>query len=358
MTDIEYMRRAIELAARGSYTTDPNPRVGCVIVRGGEIVGEGWHQWTGQAHAEAHALSAAGDRASGATAYVTLEPCAHHGRTPPCVDALIAAGIDRVVIATEDPFPAVAGRGIARLTKAGVAVSLGLLSDEARELNLGFLTRMTRHRPYVRLKLAQSADGRIALPDGRSQWISGPDARHDVHRWRARSSAILTGIGTVLADDPRLTVRLPGHPPMRDVVRIVLDRHARLQQSARLLAEPGPIIHATLAHKPSPLGGRVEPLALTDAHSSEQLARLMFALGQRALNDIWVEAGATLSGALLSSGLVDEIVLYIAPSIFGHASMPAFLVSAPQSPNAHHWRWIAVEQVGDDLRAVLRPAQL
>lgn len=337
------------------YTTDPNPRVGCVIVKDGENVGEGWHQWTGGPHAEVFALRAAAERASGATAYVTLEPCAHHGRTPPCADALIAAGIKRVVIANEDPFPAVDGRGIAGLRSAGIEVETGVCSDEARELNLGFFSRVLRHRPYVRVKLAQSADGRIALPDGRSQWITSAPARLDVHRWRARSSAIVTGIGTVLTDDPKLTVRLPESPPMRAVARVIVDRHGRLPAGAALLSEHGPVVHATLAHASHPeFDQRVEHLALADTHSSEQLARLMFALGQRGMNEVWVEAGATFSGALLASGLVDEIVLYIAPRILGHRSLPAFVVSAPESLAVSEWQWHSVEPVGADLRAILR----
>jgi diaminohydroxyphosphoribosylaminopyrimidine deaminase/5-amino-6-(5-phosphoribosylamino)uracil reductase len=356
-TDARYMQMAIALAARGLYTTDPNPRVGCLLVRDGAVVGEGWHQWTGQAHAEVYALAAAGAKARGATAYVTLEPCAHVGRTPPCADALIAAGVARVVIANDDPNPQVDGRGIDKLRKAGIGVNTGVLADAARELNPGFFSRMTRHRPYLRVKLAQSADGRIGLPDGRSRWITGAAARADVHRWRARSSAILTGIGTVLDDDPRLTARIEPPPAMREIVRVVVDRHARLPPSAALLREPGRIVHAVRADAPvvEPVAQRVERLALAATHDGEQLARLMFALGQMGINEIWTEAGARLSGALIASGLVDEIVLYIAPRLLGDKSIAALGLAAPADLDDSPWRWHSIECIGDDLRAVLRP---
>ena len=236
------MRQALELARRGLYTTHPNPRVGCVLVRAGEVVGSGWHRRAGEAHAEVHALAQAGELARGATAYVTLEPCAHHGRTPPCADALIAAGVARVVVAMEDPFPQVAGAGLARLRAAGIAVDVGVEAAAAAELNAGFISRQTRQRPWIRVKLGVSLDGRCALADGRSQWITSAQARADVQHWRACSSAIVTGIGSVLADDPRLTVRLPDAREHGTPERIVLDSHFRLPARSRMLDEPGPIL--------------------------------------------------------------------------------------------------------------------
>jgi len=350
------MRRALQLAAHGLFTTHPNPRVGCVIVRDGSIIGEGWHRRAGEAHAEVHALAQAGAAARGACAYVSLEPCAHHGRTPPCADALIAAGLRRVVVAMADPFPEVNGAGIARMRQAGIIVELGLLADEARELNAGFVSRLTRHRPWIRIKLGLSLDGRSALADGRSQWITCAGARHDVQLWRARSSAILTGIGSVLADNPRLTVRLPEVEHALPE-RIVLDSHGRLPIDARMLAEPGPILQVSSARAPvrPELAERVERISVPVNHDRLNLPRLVFALAQRGHNELLVEAGATLAGAFIAAGLVDELICYIAPKLLGHAARPALQLAEPRELNDVDWRWHDIQRIGDDVRLILRP---
>lgn len=353
--DQRYMQLALELAERGLYTTHPNPRVGCVLVRDDELVGSGWHQRAGEAHAEVHALRMAGERARGATAYVTLEPCAHHGRTPPCADALIAAGVRRVVAAMRDPFPAVDGAGLRRLDAAGIEVGSGLLEAAAEELNLGFLSRVRRHRPWIRVKLGLSLDARTALADGRSQWITGPAARADVQHWRARSSGVLTGIGTLLADDPQLTVRREDLPPVQPE-RIVLDSRARMPASARLLQTPGPAlwVHAAEASA-APMPAQVETLTLPLQHGRLPLARLAYALAQRGHNEILVEAGATLAGAWVAAGLVDELICYVAPRLLGSDARAALaLPPLAELSDARPWRWQSVERVGEDLRLILR----
>lgn len=349
------MALALELAARGLYTTHPNPRVGCVLVRDGELVGTGWHRRAGEPHAEVHALREAGDRARGATAYVTLEPCAHHGRTPPCADALVAAGVRRVVAAMRDPFPAVDGAGLQRLLDAGIEVSSGLMAAEALELNQGFVSRVTRHRPWIRVKLGLSLDARSALADGRSQWITGADARADVQRWRARSSGILTGIGTVLADDPQLTVRAAELPAVTPE-RIVLDSRARLPAAAQLLQSAGPVLWVHGADARADALPGVEELALPLQHGRIPLARVAYALGQRGHNEILVEAGARLAGAWVSAGLVDELICYMAPRLLGSDARPGLeLPPLAQLSDAQAWRWHAIDRVGDDLRLILRP---
>lgn len=358
-TDLDHiaMRRALELAALGLYTTHPNPRVGCVLMQGERIVGEGWHRRAGEPHAEVHALAQAGTDARGATAYVTLEPCAHHGRTPPCVDALIAGGVARVVVALADPFPAVNGAGLARLRAAGIVVECGLLEAQARELNSGFISRLTRHRPWVRVKLGVSLDGRTALADGRSQWITSAAAREDVQHWRARSSAVLTGIGSVLADDPRLNVRLPDidHSVPQ---RIVLDRLWRLPAAARMLIEPGSILSVTgpdAADRPE-LAERVERISVPVHGEQLQLSRLLFALAQRGHNEVLVEAGARLAGAFVAAELVDELIWYLAPKLLGGHARPALDLPEPSSlEEVTHWRWHSIDRIGDDLRLVMRP---
>jgi diaminohydroxyphosphoribosylaminopyrimidine deaminase/5-amino-6-(5-phosphoribosylamino)uracil reductase len=363
MTDPEadhhWMDRALALAARGLYTTAPNPRVGCVLVRDGEVVGEGWHARAGEPHAEVHALRAAGERARGATAYVTLEPCAHHGRTPPCADALIAAGVARVVVAVRDPFPRVDGAGIARLEAAGIAVEVGVGERAATELNCGFLARHARGRPWVRLKIAMSLDGRTALADGTSQWITGPAARADNMRWRARSSAILTGIGTVLADDPKLTVRLDDVetafvPPLR----VVLDSRLRTPPAARVLEGAAPTL---LVCAPEALAGHsaIEPARVLTCprHATGiGLGVVLAELAARDINEVHVEAGPTLAGAFLHAGLVDELLLYINPSLLGDDARPLAQLPPPATLAAR-LRYELVEhvQVGDDLRLRLRP---
>ncbi len=311
------MARALELARRGMYTTTPNPRVGCVVVQDGAIVGEGWHERAGEPHAEIHALRAAGTQARGATAFVTLEPCAHQGRTPPCNQALIAAKVARVVAAMRDPNPLVAGRGIAALDAAGIATTCGVLETEAQELNAGFVSRMTRGRPWLRLKIAASLDGRTALANGHSQWITGADARRDGHLWRARACGVLTGVGTVRDDDPQLTVRDVETP--RQPVRIVVDSRLETPASARVLG-PGTLIAAAVddparARALSERGAEV--IVLPNAAGKVDLAALLRELARREMNEIHVEAGVRLNGSLLREGLVDELLVYIAPRVLG-----------------------------------------
>ena len=361
------MQRALELAARGLATTHPNPRVGCVIARNGRIVGEGWHARAGEAHAEVAALAAAGSEAAGATAYVTLEPCNHQGRTPPCVDALLAARIARVVYALPDPNPRVAGGGGARLEAAGVRVAAGLLAAEAAELNAGFLKRMRTGRPWVRVKLAMSLDGRTALASGASRWVSGEAARADVQHWRARSAAILTGVGTVLADDPRLDVRLADAPAAAPrPLRVVLDSTLRTPPAARLFTVPGEVLIITAlgasdarweprcaalaAH-----GARIETLPAAQARVP--LAAVLERLGELEINELQVEAGPTLAGELLRQGLCDELLLYVAPKLLGPAARPLLALPEPASlAAAPELRIAEVARVGDDLRLRLRPA--
>ncbi len=313
-SDAEFMRRALELAERGLFTTTPNPRVGCVLVRAGKVVGEGWHERAGEAHAEVAALAAAGSAAQGATAYVTLEPCCHVGRTPPCTEALIAAGVRRVVCAMADPNPQVRGAGMACLRTAGIAVDSGLMRREALELNPGFVSRMQRGRPWVRAKMAASLDGRIAAPDGSSQWITGPAARLDGHGWRARACAILTAGGTVAADDPRLDVREVATP--RQPWRIVVDTHGQAPAHARVFVAPGVLLVDAGQHVAG-LPEHVECLALPDGRGKVDLSALMRELARREINELHVEAGAGLTGALLHEGLVDELLLYFAPCLLG-----------------------------------------
>ena len=350
------------------YTTSPNPRVGCVLVKNNQLIAEGWHERAGEPHAEVHALRAAGDAAHGATAYVTLEPCSHHGRTPPCADALIAAGVARVVIAMQDPNPLVAGNGIAKLRAAGIAVECGLMETAARELNIGFVSRMTRGTPWVRSKIAASLDGRTALANGSSKWITGDAARHDVQYWRAASCAILTGIGTVLADDPRLDVR--DFETTRQPLRVVLDSHLRISANARVLAslpspsgrgaggEGGLLIYtsSTDADKHTSLrklGAEVVVLKRVD--DGINLQAVLRDLAQRGINEVLVEAGRTLNGALFKAGLVDELVLYLAPQLLGDAARGiADLGVLTQLDQRVDIEWKDVRQVGADLRIVAR----
>lgn len=354
--DHEFMARALRLAESGLYSATPNPRVGCVLVRDGRIVGEGWHEKAGGPHAEVHALQSAGDLARGATAYVTLEPCSHHGRTPPCCEALLAAGIERVVAAMQDPNPLVAGQGLAWLRDAGLAVDCGLLANEARELNIGFVSRMERGRPWVRLKAAASLDGRTALENGSSQWITGPDARRDGHRWRARACAILTGIGTVRDDDPQLTVRdvETARQPLRVVVdsRLEIDPSARVLQGGRVLVVAAVENHL-LASIIEARGAEV--IFLPNDAGKVDLQALMRELAKRGINELHVEAGFKLNGSLLREGLVDELVLYLAPSLLGDASRGLFHLPALEDlAEKRTLQWRDVRQVGGDLRVVAR----
>jgi diaminohydroxyphosphoribosylaminopyrimidine deaminase / 5-amino-6-(5-phosphoribosylamino)uracil reductase len=353
-----HMARALELARLGLATTDPNPRVGCVIARGERVLGEGWHQRAGGPHAEVFALEAAGPEARGATAYVTLEPCSHQGRTPPCADALVAAGIGRVVYAMRDPNPKVQGGGIARLVAAGIEVEGGVLEREALELNPGFVSRMTRGRPWVSVKLAASLDGATALPGGDSQWITGEAARADVQRLRARSSAVMTGSGTVIADDPRLDVRLPG--TVRQPLRVVLDSRLRTPPAARILAPPGQALvlcsEADPARAAPLVAAGAEVRAVGSSAGGVDLQAALTALAERQVNELLVECGAGLAGALLSAGLVDELLLYLAPTLLGRGSRPLADLEAPASL-AGRLQFSIVERqdVGDDLLLRLRP---
>jgi diaminohydroxyphosphoribosylaminopyrimidine deaminase/5-amino-6-(5-phosphoribosylamino)uracil reductase len=319
--DYGFMARALRLAERGLDTTTPNPRVGCVLVKDGAVAGEGWHERVGEAHAEVAALNAAGRRAFGATAYVTLEPCSHHGRTPPCADALRAAGVARVVAAMQDPNPQVSGKGTERLRQAGIAVESGLLEAEARELNIGFVSRMTRGRPWMRVKIAASLDGRTALANGASQWITGPDARRDGHRWRARSCAVMTGIGTLRDDDPRLTVR--DVPATRQPLRIVVDSRLRIAPDAKIF-EGGGVLVATATQdekKIRSLAAQGATVAvLPDAEGKVDLQGLAKHLAGLGLNEVLVESGVNLNSALLRAGVVDELLLYYAPQMLGQAA--------------------------------------
>ena len=362
MQDSAWMAQALRLAEGGLYTTSPNPRVGCVLAKGGAVIGEGWHERAGEAHAEIHALRAAGEAARGATAYVTLEPCSHHGRTPPCADALIAAGIARVVIAVPDPNPQVAGQGIEKLRAAGIEVECGLMEAAARELNVGFFARMTRGVPWVRSKIAMSLDGRTALANGTSQWITGEAARLDVQRWRARSCAVLTGIGTILADDARLNVREVSPPLTRGVLRqplrVVLDSQLHMPLDARVLHGGDVLIYATAdqADKAAVLRDLgTEVAILPDTEGRIDLLAMLHDLGGRGVNEVLVEAGSTLNGALLRAGLVDELVLYVAPQLLGDAARSMAQLGELNSLEQRvNLKWQDVRQVGDDLRIIAK----
>ncbi len=350
------MARALRLAERGLYSTTPNPRVGCVLVRDGEVVGEGWHERAGEAHAEVHALRQAGDRARGATAYVTLEPCSHHGRTPPCANALIDAGVARVAAAMRDPNPEVSGRGIELLTLAGVRAEVGLMQAEARELNPGFVSRMTRGRPWVRLKTASSLDGATALTNGVSQWITGPAARADVQRWRARACAILTGVGTVLADDPRMDVR--DLDIGRQPLRVILDSRLRTPPAARILNGGALIVCQDAGDGPprALLDAGATVLELPGPDGRPDLALLLEELARRGVNELHVEAGATLNGALLQAGLVDEWLAYFAPSVLGRRARGLFdLPALTDMAGRRGFQLAEAAVVGADLRLRLRP---
>ena len=325
--DRAYMARALDLAGRGRYGAHPNPMVGCVIVRDGQVVGEGWHAVAGEAHAEILALEAAGERARGATAYVTLEPCAHHGRTPPCADALVKAGVAEVVAGLEDPDPRVDGRGLQALAAAGVAVRSGLMRDEVAELIRGFIRRVTRGRPLVRLKLAASLDGRTAMANGQSQWITGPEARADVQKLRASSGAVMTGIGTVLADDPSLTVRDPALDTRgKQPLRVVLDRGLQMPPSAKMLALPGTtLVYCTSDAGSEPLlAAGAEVVQVGERDGRVDIGEVLDDLGTREVNDVLVEAGPVLAGSLLAGGYLDELVIYQAPHIMGSETLGMF----------------------------------
>lgn len=355
--DHECMARAFSLARRGLYTTDPNPRVGCVIADHERVYGYGWHERAGAPHAEIRALEMAGESARGKTAYVTLEPCSHHGRTPPCTAALLESGIGRVVVAGEDPNPAVNGNGLSRLAGRGVVVQHGLMSRAAEDLNPGFLMRMRSGRPWIRIKTAVSLDGRTALRNGDSKWISSEASRRDVQRWRARSSAILTGIGTVLADDPSMDARLDA--PVEQPVRIVADSNWRTPAGSRILQNPGRVVVAGSEDAPVPeslasSGARCLPLPAPGGVIS--LPALMKALAEMELNEVQVEAGAGLCGALLGAGLADEIVVYQAPVLLGSGGPGPFAFGPLESmADRTHLKVLETLQIGGDTRIRLKP---
>ena len=354
--DHQYMATALRLAEQGLYTTSPNPRVGCVVVRDGQVISTGWHQRAGELHAEPLALRSAGEQARGATAYVTLEPCSHHGRTPPCADALIAAGVARVVIAMQDPNPLVSGRGVERLRASGITVECGLLETAARELNIGFVSRMTCGQPWVRSKVAMSLDGRTALANGESQWITGAEARRDVQHWRARSCAVLTGISTLLADDARLNVRDIATP--RQPLRVVLDSRLRMPLDAKLLEDGGVLIYSASndVAKIAALEARgAQVCVLPDAQGRVDLHAMLQDLANRGINEVLVEAGSVLNGALLKANLVDELVLYLAPQLLGDmARGMAALGTLSSLTQRVELQWQDVRQVGNDLRVLAK----
>lgn len=360
MQDEIYMARALKLAQRGRFTTHPNPSVGCVIVNQGDIVGEGFHLRAGEPHAEVHALRMAGERARGATAYVTLEPCSHHGRTPPCCEALIAAGVSRVVTAMQDPNPQVAGRGLYRLQQEGIAVSHGLMMAEAEALNKGFLKRMRTGFPYVQLKLAASLDGRTAMASGESQWITSPQARRDVQRLRAQSHAILTSSATVLADNPKLTVRrselnddvnaVYPEENLRQPVRIVVDSQNRVTPTHALVQQPGETWFARTRADERRWPESVRELIVPEHKGRADLVTLMMLLGKQQINSIWVEAGASLAGALLQAGLVDELVVYLAPKLLGADARGLCILPGLEAlADAPSFKFNEIRQVGPDL---------
>src|SRR5262245_52628013 len=347
------MRRALALAEKGLYTATPNPRVGCVIAREDRIVGEGWHEKAGAPHAEANALAAAGPAARGATAYVTLEPCNHQGRTPPCAAALAAAGVARVVAAVRDPNPE-ARDGSGTLAAAEVKVEHGLMEEEARELNIGFFSRMNRARPWVRMKIAATLDGRTALADGRSQWITGGEARQDGHRWRARACAILTGIGTVKADDPRLTVREVETP--RQPLRVVVDSRLEMPQGAKIL-QGGDNVLLFSAIEPKRAIEGAEHVVLPNPGGKVNLPGMLGVLAKRGVNELHVEAGFRLNGSLVREGCVDEFLLYLNPSFLGDAAQGMLDLPAFDSLDKRLKLMVrSVDRIGADLRILARPA--
>ena len=349
--DRAMMGRALALAERGLYTTTPNPRVGCVVVQGEEVVGEGWHEKAGGPHAEVHALVQASAAARGSTVYVTLEPCNHEGRTPPCTDALIKAGVSRVVVAMHDPNPK-SNHGAEALAAAGIDVEIGLMGEEARELNIGFVSRMERGRPWVRLKIAATLDGRTALSNGKSQWITGPEARKDGHAWRARACAIATGGGTVRADDPRLTVREVETP--RQPLHVIIDSHVETPPNAKVLQGEKALVFAAVRGKSLP---NAEIVVLPNSSGKVDLPKMLQELGRRGINELHVEAGFKLNGSLVREGCVDEFLLYVNPSFLGDSAQGMVNLSEMTSLDQRvRLALRSVDRIGDDLRILARPA--
>ena len=350
--DTHHMQHALALAWQGRFSTSPNPRVGCVIAHGSQIVGQGYHVQAGAPHAEVHALAQAGALARGATAYVTLEPCAHHGRTPPCAEALVRAGVSRVIAAMQDPNPLVAGKGLAILRQAGIQVASGLCEIEARALNRGFLSRLERQRPFVKLKIAASLDGKTALSNGASQWITGEAARADVQIQRAESCAVLTGIGTILADNPQLNVRIP---TIRQPLRIVLDRQLRTPARNQIIQDGGNTLICTQNPTANPFADC--PNVRIHRQPENDLSQLLAQLAQQyQIGELMIEAGSTLATAFIQADLVDEIVYYQAPKMLGDSAhglfrLPENEATLTQPPQ---WQTISVEPLGDDIKWVLQ----
>ena len=355
-TDHAMMARALRLAERGAWTTRPNPMVGCVLAHGEDVVGEGWHQRPGGPHAEVLAIEAAGERARGATAYVSLEPCAHTGRTGPCADALVAAGVARVVAAMRDPFPQVDGNGFDRLRAAGIGVSHGLMEAQAQALNRGYVSRLVRGRPWLRVKLAMSLDGHTAMASGESKWISGAASRGDVMRWRARAGALLTGSGTVMADDPQLTVRLDEPAEFSPPLRVVLDPGLATVARGRVREGDAPTLYVHAANAKPPRGFTSERVAVPGTGNELDLAAVLRVLGARGINEVQVEAGATLAGAFMRQGLADEVLLYVAPVLLGAQARPLFAgLQIQDMTQRMRMRVEETVSVGEDLRLLLTP---
>jgi diaminohydroxyphosphoribosylaminopyrimidine deaminase/5-amino-6-(5-phosphoribosylamino)uracil reductase len=366
-SDHVFMAQALRLAERGLYTTMPNPRVGCVLIKEGQVLAEGWHYRAGEAHAEVHALQQAGEQARGATVYVTLEPCNHTGKTGPCSEALIAAGVARVVFAMEDPNPQVAGRGLEKLIAAGIQVDGPLLEDDARALNVGFIKRMERKLPYVRCKLAMSLDGRTAMASGQSKWVTGRKAREDVQRLRAHSCAIISGIDTVLRDNASLTVRIDElrlanaeDVATKQPLRVILDSHLRLTRNSEILNHPSPILlvhngSADNADKLADWPDNVELIALPGRDQRIDLPTLLRELANRECNEVLVEAGATLAGSFLRRGLLDEILVYMAPKLLGSSARPLFDLPLNTMAAALPLKIRDMRAVGDDWRITVVP---
>jgi len=364
-TDVHWMAQALQLARKGLYTTSPNPRVGCVIVKDGQLVGKGWHQKAGQPHAEVNALRDAGHNAAGATAYVTLEPCSHFGRTPPCAQGLIDAGISRVVGAVRDPNPQVSGKGYTLLRNAGIDVSESCLEHEASELNAGFMKRMRSGLPLVRIKLAMSLDGRTAMTSGESQWITGTDARRDVQRLRARSCAVITGADSVITDNPSMTVRTEEaglHIPaelQRQPLRVIVDGQHRVSADASIFSKAGDLLIASRSAPESPiqrlpeLGGIEYWQGERDQHTD--LRALLLHLGDLGCNEVLVESGAGLAGAFVAADLVDELVVYCAPTLLGSEARPLLSLPFREMRQQIRWQWRDVRMTGNDLRLTLTP---
>lgn len=354
-----YMARALQLTKRGLFTTDPNPRVGCVIVKNNQIVGEGWHSRTGDHHAEINALNDAGKQARDTDCYVTLEPCSHFGNTPPCVNALITAGVKRVYIAMQDPNPLVAGQGVTQLKDAGIAVTVGILENEAEQLNRGFCKRMRTGLPFVRSKIAMSLDGRTAMASGESKWITNPVARQDVQKLRAQSSAIMTGMGTLLADDPALTVRpeggwYPEGQPVRQPLRIVIGKNPDIAEGAHLFDDPHDVLVVTTQKRG--WGSNVDVVTVAEKNGHVDLNKMMTILAKRGINEIIVEAGSSLNGALLSAGLIDELLIYMAPKLMGDSAKGLFHLPKLQTMAQNIALNITdIRAVGDDWRITAIP---